>query len=332
MLLLKKKQMPEYTIYNFLGLKLKIKNNKEYSLYKALHQQWRLNGFSDDLTQELYRMSNSLYNWKNLNPHIWIIYLSCLINNNSPKALDILKKYNYFYDKQFLHNCLPVAHFAHMNNITNKKIKIASHIYSELEKNRNNNELKKILEGKTIAIVGNGPSEMGKRKGAEIDNHDIVIRFNNYELKGFEQDYGSKTDIWCCNLNHDIKNRCEKYKMVVLPEEVSHKFISKVDILYKALENDAIIYNYGENELNGMNNVFFDQPTFGFRLIYGLSKILNSFMNIDFYGFNFCKDQYDTHTTHYFKSNNPEYEKLHNLLEETDFLVNLISEMKTRSL
>jgi len=330
MLLLKKKQMPEYTIYNFLGLKLKIKNNKEYSLYKALHQQWRLNGFSDDLTQELYRMSNSLYNWKNLNPHIWIIYLSCLINNNSPKALDILKKYNYFYDKQFLHNCLPVAHFAHMNNITNKKIKIASHIYSELGKNRNNNELKKILEGKTIAIVGNGPSEMGKRKGTEIDNHDIVIRFNNYELKGFEQDYGSKTDIWCCNLNNDIKNRQENFKMVLLPEEISHKFISKLEIFSEAMKKGSVIYNYGFKELEGLTEIFYEQPTFGLRLIYGLSKLFSNFKNIDFYGFNFCKDNYDTYTTHYFKSRNEDFEKLHNLLAETEYLTALISDMKNK--
>ncbi len=331
MKLFKKENTQKHTIYSILGLKFKIKNQKsEYSIYKAIHQQWRLNGFSEDLTSELHRLSNSLYNWKTLDSKIWIIYLSCLIENHSDDAIKILKKYNYFYNDKFLYKCLPVANFADTNGITNDKIKKAALIYKELEKSKNNNEFYKLLKGKTIAIVGNGPSETGKNKGAEIDKHDIVIRFNNYETKGFEQDYGTRTDIWCCNLNHDIQNRQEKYKMVVLPEDISHKFVSKSEIFYDALKNGSIIYTYGAKELDGLNEVFYEQPTFGLRLIYGLSKLFPDFKNIDFYGFNFCKDNYDTYTTHYFKSRNKDYEKLHNLTAETEYLLTLISDMKNK--
>lgn len=53
------------------------------------------------------------------------------------------------------------------------------------------------IAGKSIAIVGNSPCEVGKGKGKDIDSHDIVIRFNNYTLDSkLAIDYGSKENIW----------------------------------------------------------------------------------------------------------------------------------------
>lgn len=37
---------------------------------------------------------------------------------------------------------------------------------------------------------------MERGGGADIDRHDVVVRFNNYVLEGFEQDYGTRTDVW----------------------------------------------------------------------------------------------------------------------------------------
>ena len=54
----------------------------------------------------------------------------------------------------------------------------------------------KFIENKSIMVVGNSPIELGKNKGELIDSFDIVIRFNNFELKDFKEDYGSKTNIW----------------------------------------------------------------------------------------------------------------------------------------
>lgn len=322
-----------HNIYKILGIKIKIrKKSQPYSIYSAIYKQWRLDGISDELIQDLNKIDKSLYNWKELNNKIWVIYLSCLIKYNPKKAIYILNKYNYFYDKKDIYRCLSVANFAYNNNSINNEIKLSASIYQELEKNRQNKELEKMLKGKSIAIVGNGPSEIGKCKGIEIDKHDIVIRFNNFETNNFEKDYGTRTDIWCCNLNYDIKPRREFFKMVLLPEEIDHKFISKIDLLADAVNKGSIIYNYGAEHLEGLNKDYYDQPTFGLRLIFRLSKILDSFDNVDFYGFNFCKDIQDSYTTHYFKSRNLQYEKLHNLMAETEYLTQFISERKNKNL
>lgn len=59
----------------------------------------------------------------------------------------------------------------------------------------------------TIAVVGNGPCEIGQGRGAEIDAHDRVIRFNNFTTDGFEADYGSKVTTWACNAFPDVAPR-----------------------------------------------------------------------------------------------------------------------------
>ncbi|MBR4624100.1 MAG: glycosyltransferase family 29 protein [Alphaproteobacteria bacterium] len=65
----------------------------------------------------------------------------------------------------------------------------------------------KYIKGKTIAVVGNGPQQLGKHTGAEIDSADIVVRFNTFELDGYTDNYGTRTDIWIngCGGNYDDK-------------------------------------------------------------------------------------------------------------------------------
>ncbi|MCL2704748.1 MAG: glycosyltransferase family 29 protein [Spirochaetaceae bacterium] len=81
-----------------------------------------------------------------------------------------------------------------------------------------NRSFEKLVAGKSIAIVGNGPQQIGKGTGKEIDTHDIVIRFNNFKIAGYENDYGTRTDIWIRNNNvFETKNRQnpEQFKMIV---------------------------------------------------------------------------------------------------------------------
>jgi SAM-dependent methyltransferase len=49
----------------------------------------------------------------------------------------------------------------------------------------------------SVVLVGNGPSVLRSPLGAVIDSFDEVIRFNEFETKGFEKHVGSKTTFWC---------------------------------------------------------------------------------------------------------------------------------------
>lgn len=46
-----------------------------------------------------------------------------------------------------------------------------------------------------IAVVGSSGNLLYRGRGAEIDEHDIVIRTNGPVLKGYEHDVGYRTDI-----------------------------------------------------------------------------------------------------------------------------------------
>lgn len=50
--------------------------------------------------------------------------------------------------------------------------------------------------GKSIILVGNGPSVTQKELGAKIDAFDEVVRFNSFKIKGFEANSGKKVTLW----------------------------------------------------------------------------------------------------------------------------------------
>ena len=45
-------------------------------------------------------------------------------------------------------------------------------------------------------IIGNGRSVLGLGAGPTVDRYDTVIRFNDYQIEGYERDIGSKVDVW----------------------------------------------------------------------------------------------------------------------------------------
>jgi len=88
----------------------------------------------------------------------------------------------------------------------------------------NETPLLNLCRGKTYAIVGNGPSEVGKKRGREIDGREIVIRMNNFSLN-YPQDYGCKVCVWVCTFWCDTVYTYmpEIFKLVVNPLPVTDK-------------------------------------------------------------------------------------------------------------
>jgi hypothetical protein len=56
-----------------------------------------------------------------------------------------------------------------------------------------------------IVLVGNSKGIIGNSLGPTIDSFDIVVRFNNFEIGGFEESVGRKIDIICRRSCDDVK-------------------------------------------------------------------------------------------------------------------------------
>ena len=77
-------------------------------------------------------------------------------------------------------------------------------------------------------IVGNGRSVLGQRAGPAVDRFARVIRFNDFQIGGFEADVGRKVDLWCVSDWTAVK-LFNKYPDRTLPPLIAipYKFMGK---------------------------------------------------------------------------------------------------------
>ena len=132
------------------------------------------------------------------------------------------------------------------------------------------------LKGKTVAVVGNAPYILEEEYGKDIDNHDVVIRFN----QGYPRDTittGSKTNIVYTAIATDVKkfvNEDELY--CVISRDL---FNSKM--CYDVLDTRS---NAEYNQMLKMNSV--KSISSGTRVI--LMCLLACVKSIDVYGFDYA--------------------------------------------
>lgn len=319
--------------YNIIHERAIYKDEMQKMEFETANWVWRTYGPSDELFARLEYLAQSPYQWNVQDSKIWLVYISCLLEKGKKEqALNALVKYASRYQYKDIERYLLVAQFAYMNNLRNEEIDKANFVYQKLEENRKNNVLAKLLENKTIAIVGNGPSEIGKSKGKEIDSHDIVIRFNNYRTDGFEADYGSKTDIWARGSGgNDVIDRKQKYQLVTWEADYTHWRVlyDYLDIMYRQVKGGQLIYNFDYDcHLSLRNASGIDFPTTGLVLIWDIYQKLGSLDNVDFYGFSFCQDMPDRYATHYFNDRTKEEaimrSEVHKIDKEAEFLKRLV--------
>lgn len=106
-----------------------------------------------------------------------------------------------------------------------------------------------------IIVVGNGSSVLDKENGKTIDSFNIVVRFNNYKIKGFESFTGIKTDYWFTTAVYADQVK-ENYKRIYThswqwdPEKDIHyiKFVNNGIFPIKTTYQEIVeMMNYVEN-------------------------------------------------------------------------------------
>lgn len=195
--------------------------------------------------------------------------------NNKIKFIDV--KYNYCRNRKYDN---PIneqdAYILHYVGEEQKREMLKIKFFQSL------NKLKPLLENKTVAIIGNSTKIFDKKDGQEIDNHDIVIRFN----KGFpenKESQGSRTDILflACTLNNIELN---KYKAKYT---VRRSMFCGTKCNFDLQQEERSVYIQESNKECKIQHLNKSQASTGFL---GVQFVLSTnYKKLDLYGFDFFK-------------------------------------------
>ena len=211
----------------------------------------------------------------------------------------------------------------------------------------------KNVYSKEILIIGNAPSVLLRKKGKDIDHFGTVVRFNNYQIDGFQDYVGSKVDIWARNNSErtldrdyrqfkqvlicnppqiftsnqnynsalDLKNRIPNSILIPDKEKVllqKELFLagSKKSIAYR-----MIISKYGKNNKWGIKEGWVSSG------IMVLNYFLLRYAKIYIYGFDFFSTDKNGRPNHYYEKDIITY-KMHNGEREKGWVFKQINKGK----
>lgn len=266
---------------------------------KAIHMaenilnQWQWEGASEKLLERCRQVLQGGTVSRAYEKKVYLAYISSLIElGHEERAQHILKEYAARYGRKDIHLVYPAALLAEKLGMGNEKIQKAAVICKTVM--QNTKLLETYLAGKSVAVVGSGPYETGKNKGNEIDSHDVVVRFNDYQTDGFGQDYGNKTTIWVRNIDTENGgcnprlNEADGFDLIVLEANIWRFFMPEIflDTFYQyAVKNADRLYmlKYRDRLIREMGSF----PTSGGQFLYELCQIRNRVGSIDVYGFSY---------------------------------------------
>jgi len=314
---------------------------KKYELqYANINQAWRNGELIDDLLID--HLLNNDESWKKEINQIWLVIACTLLERKDYYRLEkLLKKYISQYGEMDIYKYMPLS--AYLCNDTkfdvrDELIKMSAVVFTRFNKNIRRNVIFNKLKNRTVAVVGNGPSEIGKGLGKEIDSHDVVIRFNNYSIEGFEEDYGAKTNIWVRGSGaSDVINRevISNYDLVILEGDYYNLPVipkGHPQVLYDYLaQNTPITYfdykiHQTLKEYSGI-----DFPTSGLVTIWAIYLMRDKIKKLDVYGFAFRQKVQDDIATHYFNDRSDkvaiERSKVHSLNKESEIIMRIMQDI-----
>lgn len=145
--------------------------------------------------------------------------------------------------------------------------------------------LQSLVEGKTVAVVGNAPIVLERSDGDEIDGADVVVRFNAGVPSGDvkRDSTGTRTDVLCVgNMNATVLALRMSAPRLVLWMKTHKRF---ADRLLAKVNDTPLVYWPEEYEAESPK-VGPRGPSSGLRLAWALSNRLGA-RSVQVYGMTF---------------------------------------------
>ena len=219
------------------------------------------------------------------------------------KASKLFNKYVKYYGENDIIKDFHLCHKLYLSGAKNEEVEKSAFIYQQLIRNIESKNFETYLKNsKNIAIVGNSGRELGKKQGAFIDSHDIVIRFNNYP-SNYKEDYGTKCNVWFRGYgaeNEILDRNLEEFDHVVFGWNLLNKNVPKhiITWLYDNLKKcpNKISFISSREYLSQYN---LKVPTNGFIVLTYIYQFIDR-SNIDIFGFSFLDEEGKEDNAHYY--------------------------------
>lgn len=276
-------------------------------------------------------------------PRYALVYIGCLVENNHwETAARTLEEYKKKWDFRHVEDYLLVSLLAQKLGVAGRfsEIDKSAYIFRMLQANRENRLFESLVGCNSVALVGNAPSEIGRNHGFVIDDHDIVTRFNNYQIKGFEADYGRKTDFWVRAGGEDVSDReISDFRLCLLCFDVLHRPVSSRlrAFLHDNLRNGKPV-DYIDFSVREFLRVkgFQHHPTAGLATAAALYQLRGKLTPDSLFGFSFRQVTHGNEGAHYFNDRSQKksasISKAHEMQQESILFQKMIAEVQHKNI
>jgi hypothetical protein len=157
----------------------------------------------------------------------------------------------------------------------------------------------------SILIIGNSYEILNKKLGEKIDKFNTVVRVGKYNITGFKECAGSKTDI-VSTIYYNIREGDKDKKLILVnhynlddkTRVVPTVNLNLENVIHTHTRNDDIeITDFFKTNLSHNIDLYDNNFSLGFRTIFLILKLFPHY-KIYIYGFDFFKSGYYFNPNH----------------------------------
>tara|TARA_R100000808_G_C2154277_1_gene165150 strand:+ start:4082 stop:4651 length:570 start_codon:yes stop_codon:yes gene_type:complete len=127
-----------------------------------------------------------------------------------------------------------------------------------------------LIDGKSVAVVGNCEKIIEKKDGSWIDEHDVVIRFNfQFPIPELSESLGNRTDIMICAMSLLRKT----YKMQWLWNSIQRRHYKS--LIMSTRRSKHVEYHLPVKAVKECKNLIYKEPTTGATTVHALMTIFH---------------------------------------------------------
>jgi capsule polysaccharide export protein KpsC/LpsZ len=320
---LKNGEFSSQTDDDFLAA-LQSSKSKNNLLYQYFAYKWEKEPISDVLFKQLDHALESVPQMQKTSKEYGKLLLlkACMLNESGQKSTAVKIQKQALAVGAVDSTMLALRHTAWKYGNTKALSDYEATYYPKLLEFTNRFRELVLAANGSVCLVGNAPSLIGQNRGAEIDQHQLVVRFNNYSTDyPFSEDYGIKTDVWVRMPFHPYVKRDVDPDVKLVMFTGSNRLYrpyTEWNGILEYIERGFPVQFFPSATLYELQKALGCPPTAGLTLCYMLYKILGPLRPEQCLGFSFT-DPANAQGSYHYSDQNAASSARHDWDREAEF-------------